>query len=117
MLRTALSLAVCFVLAGAVPVALAGNQPSASMATSPGCAGAVYSWVNVRKAAVAHIEVRPDGVLLTTAHSGPVGANGSFTLPSDITFVPGQHYTLLGLLTDSTGRRISQSGAAWWGYC
>lgn len=119
MLRPIPSLTLGFILALAAvaPVAAAGNQTMATMTTPTGCAGAVYSWVNARKAAQAHIEVRPNGVLLTTAHSGPVGTSGSFTLPSEITFVSGQHYTLLGYLTDGSGRRVQNSGAAWWGYC
>lgn len=119
MLRPIVSLALgsCLALAAVAPVAAAGNQTTATVSTPTGCAGAVYSWVNARKAARAHIEVRPNGALLTTAHSGPVGASGSFTLPVEITFVSGQHYTLLGYLTDSSGRRVQNSGAAWWGYC
>ena len=117
MLRAALLLAACLTLVGGVPAALAGNRPSASMATPTGCAGAVYSWTSQRKAVAAHVEIRPDGVLQTTVHSGPVGADGSFTLPSSVTFVSGQHYTIFGYLTDSAGRWITQSGAAWWGYC
>jgi hypothetical protein len=117
MLRTALLLGVCLTLLGGAPVALAGSQPSASMVAPAGCASAVYSWVNLRKAAVAHIEIRPNGVLLATVHSGRVGASGSFTLPSSVAFVSGQHYTLLGYVTDSSGRSVAQSGAAWWGFC
>ena len=117
MFRGAMLLAACLTLAGAAPAALAGGQPTASMATPTGCAGAVYSWGNVRKAATAHIEIRPDGVLLTTVHSGRVGASGSFVLPSTVAFVSGQHYTLFGYLRDAAGRSITQSGAAWWGYC
>jgi hypothetical protein len=87
------------------------------MVAPSGCASALYSWSNMRKAAAGHIEIRPDVVLLTTIHSGPVGANGSFAMPASVTFVTGQHYTFLGYLTDSSGRSISASGAAWWGYC
>ena len=116
------ALAACLALAALAPVAAAGNQGSANQAaatltTPPGCAGAVYAWTNMRKAAAAHIEVRPNGALLTTAHSGPVGPSGSFTLPAEITFVSGQHYTLMGYLTDSAGRNIMTSGRVWWGYC
>jgi hypothetical protein len=119
MLRLTLSTAMvaCLLLGVLAPVALAGNQAAATLTTPNGCAGAVYSWVNVRKAANARIEVRPNGVLLTTAYSGPVGPTGSFTLPAEITFVSGQHYTLGGFLTDSAGRTIMTSGAVWWGYC
>lgn len=119
MRRLALSIAMgaCLLSAGLAPVAIAGNQPAATMTTPDGCASVVYSWANMRKATRAHIEVRPDGVLFTTVDSGPAGANESFTLPPEITFVSGQHYTLLGFLTDSAGRRIATSGAAWWGYC
>jgi hypothetical protein len=117
MLRTSLALALCLTFAGAVPVALAGNQPSASMVAPAGCASAVYSWANQRKATTAHIEIRPNGVLQSVVHSGPVSSSGSFALPATVSFVSGQHYTLLGYLTDAAGRSISQSGAAWWGYC
>lgn len=117
--RLALSIALgaCLISGALAPVALAGNQPTATMTKPAGCASAVYAWTNMRKATRAHIEVRPDGVLLTTVHSGPVGASGSFTLPSEVTFVSGQHYTLLGFLTDSAGRTVNTSGAAWWGFC
>jgi hypothetical protein len=119
MARASMTLVVasCLALMAFAPGALAGNRATATMTTPNGCAGAVYSWMNVRKAALAHIEVRPEGVLLTTAHSGPVGPNGSLTLPAEITFVAGQHYTLFGYLTDSAGRNIMTTGAAWWGYC
>jgi hypothetical protein len=94
-----------------------GSQPSAAMVAPSGCSSVLYSWTNMRKAVAAHIEIRPEGVLLTTIHSGPVGANGSFAMPDSVTFVAGQHYTFLGYVTDNAGRRISTSGAAWWGYC
>ena len=113
----AAALAACLALAGLAPAIQAGNKATTTMSTPNGCAGAVYAWVNSRKATMAHIEVRPNGVLLSTAHSGPVGASGSFTLPPEVTFQAGQHYTLLGYLTDAAGRTIATSGAAWWGYC
>lgn len=112
-----IAMGACLLAGGVAPVAAAGNQATATMTTNGTCAGAVYSWVNMRKAARAHIEIRPNGVLQTTVHSGPVGASGSFALPPEITFVSGQHYTLLGFLTDSAGRTVQTSGAAWWGYC
>ena len=119
MKRLALSvLAVgCLASTALEPVALAGNQPSATMVAPSGCSSALYSWANQRKAVAAHIEIRPNGVLVTTVHSGSVGASGSFSMPASVTFVAGQHYTFLGYLTDTAGRRVQSSGAAWWGYC
>lgn len=119
MTRLALSVAAaaCLAVAALAPVALAGSKPSAAMVAPGGCSSVLYSWTNMRKATAAHIEIRPDGALLTTVHSGPVGANGSFAMPASVTFVAGQHYTFLGYLTDNAGRSVSTSGAAWWGYC
>lgn len=119
MKRLALSLvaAACLGASAVAPVALAGNQPSAVMVAPSGCSSVLYSWTNMRKAVAAHIEIRPNGVLQTTVHSGPMAANGSFAMPASMTFVAGQHYTFLGYLTDSAGRRVQSSGAAWWGYC
>ena len=119
MSRLALSVAAaaCLAVTALAPVAMAGNQPSAAMVAPSGCSSVLYSWTNMRKATAAHIEIRPNGVLLTTVHSAPIGANGSFAMPASITFVAGQHYTFLGYVTDSVGRSISTSGAAWWGYC
>jgi len=119
MTRLALSVtaAACLAVTAVAPVALAGNQPSAAMVAPSGCSSVLYSWTNMRKAVAAHIEIRPNGVLLTTVHSGPVGANGLFAMPASVMFVAGQHYTFLGYVTDNAGRSISTSGAAWWGYC
>ena len=113
----AAAMVACLAVAGLAPVALASNQPMATMIAPTGCASALYTWSNARKATTAHIEVRPNGVLLTTVHSGQVGTSGSFSLPATVTFQAGQHYTLLGYLTDSSGRTVQTSGAAWWGYC
>lgn len=109
--------ACCLAVTALAPVALAGNQPSAKLTAPSGCNSAVYMWAKMRKAVAAHIEIRPEGVLLTTVHSGTVGANGSFAMPASVSFVAGQHYTFLGYLTDSAGRAVQSSGAAWWGYC
>jgi hypothetical protein len=109
--------AACLALSAFAPAAIAGSQPAATMVAPNGCSSAVYAWANMRKAVAAHIEIRPNGVLIATVHSGPVGANGSFAMPASVTFVAGQHYTLLGYLTDSAGRSVQSSGAAWWGYC
>jgi len=119
MSRLALSIvaAACLAVTAVAPVALAGSKPSAAMVAPSGCSSVLYSLTSMRKATAAHIEIRPDGVLLTTVHSGPVGASGSFAMPASVTFVAGQHYTFLGYLTDSAGRSIAASGAAWWGYC
>src|SRR3972149_625845 len=96
MTRLALSVAAaaCLVVTALAPVALAGNQPSAAMVAPSGCSSVLYSWTNMRKAVAAHIEIRPNGALLTTVDSGRVGANGSFAMPTSVTFVAGQHYTV-----------------------
>jgi hypothetical protein len=117
-LSTAIGLALVLALGLALPAGAKGPAaPATSVTLSGGCATAVYSWNNIKKAASANIEIRPDGVLLATYTLRPVGASGTFALPAGVEFIAGQHYTIFGYLADAAGRGITPSGAAWWGYC
>ena len=110
------AIAALFVVIVAGPAAAAGG-PSAQVAKPGGCSTIVYSWANQRKARTAELRIHHFGVFETSRSVTPVAASGSFVMPADVTFVPGDQYTVLGLLLDSAGRSISPSGAVWWGTC
>lgn len=107
-------------IVAALPVAAGKSTgPSATMVNPAGCATIEYSWIGFRKANTATIAVYHNGIYMAEQSLHPVAANGAFTIPSGLSalLIGGDHYTFLGSLTDSTGRRIQPSGAAWWGYC
>lgn len=113
-----LALSASLVMAVLLPVSASAAKPTANVSIAGGCAAAVYSWSAQKNVVAAHLEIRPDGRLDATYTVRGVGASGSISLPADFyTFTDGQHYTIFGLLTDSRGRGINTSGAAWWGYC
>lgn len=107
-------------VAAAMPVAAGkSSAPSATMVNPGGCATIEYSWVGMRKAARATIAVHHFGIYMAEQSTSPVAASGTFTNPPALSaqLIPGDHYTFLGYVTDIAGRRIQQSGAAWWGLC
>jgi hypothetical protein len=104
----------------ALPVAAGkASGPAAGMAKPGGCETIAYSWSNFRKATTARIAVHHDGIYMAEGSQAPIGADGSFALPSELAqlLVAGEHYTFLGHLKDAAGRSITPSGAAWWGLC
>jgi hypothetical protein len=106
--------------AAAAPAAQAKTAgPSASIAKAGDCSTLVYSWTNFRKAQAATLLLHHNGIYQDEATTQPVGAEGSFAIPTRLVaqIQAGEHYTVLGLLRDSSGRSINPSGAAWWGYC
>lgn len=107
-------------LVAALPVAAGKTSgPSAAMTNPGSCATIAYSWAGFRKADKATIKVHHNGIYMAEASLQPVSDSGIYLIPAALSdqLVAGDNYTFLGLLTDSAGRTIQPSGAAWWGRC
>ena len=103
---------------GAASAAGKGSAPSSSMTRSGGCETAVYVWSDFRRAHTAAIHVHHFGIHEATRRRAALGPSGSFGLAeTDLVFVPGDQYTILGVLEDPSGKPITPSGAVWWGIC
>ena len=118
MSRIGIYIVTVALVAGAVAgPAGAASKPTVSI-TNPGdCQAITYRWSSFSKARTAELRIHHFGVFETSRSLGPVAASGSFTMPADVVFVPGDQYTVLGVLLDSGNRAINPSGAAWWGTC
>ena len=92
-------------------------RPSANVAMGGDCSSIVYSWSGQSKARTAEFRIHHFGIFETSRRLGPVGPTGSFVMPSDVSFVVGDQYTVLGVLLDASSRTIQPSGAVWWGTC
>lgn len=122
-MRQARRAAWAIMIAGALlaaPAAQArGGGPVSSMLKPGACSTLTYQWSGFKKAAAVNFRLHHNGVYQDQASVAPVATTGSLVIPASLAvqMLPGEHYTVMGLLQDGSGRVIQPSPAAWYGYC